>query len=94
MNATVHVLKTWPEYFQPVLLGVKTFEKRRNDRDFRVGDRLLLQEWDPETQRYTGRELWAHVTYILMGPLADPEYCIMSIRTYTPGILRLSPGVR
>lgn len=51
-----HNLKTWPEYFQAVIDGKKTFEIRKNDRDFKVGNELLLQEYDPEQETYTGRQ--------------------------------------
>ena len=44
---TTHELKTWPEYFAPTAAGVKTFEVRRDDRGFRVGDRLRLREFEP-----------------------------------------------
>ena len=44
---TPHELKTWPEFFTETRSGRKKFELRRNDRDFRVGDQLLLKEWDP-----------------------------------------------
>jgi hypothetical protein len=44
-----HILKCWPEFFQPTLNGIKRFELRRDDRPegFQVGDELLLREWDP-----------------------------------------------
>jgi hypothetical protein len=59
-----HRLKTWPEYLKAVLSGKKTFEIRKNDRDFRVNDLLLLQEYNPKTVKNTGRELLVEVTYI------------------------------
>jgi ASC-1-like (ASCH) protein len=59
-----HRLKIWPEYFEAVLSGKKTFEIRKNDRGFRVNDLLLLQEYSPKTEEYTGRELLVQVTYI------------------------------
>lgn len=43
-----HELKTWPEFFRATLDGTKKFELRRNDRDYRVGDQLLLKEWNPQ----------------------------------------------
>jgi ASC-1-like (ASCH) protein len=59
-----HRLKTWSEYFEAVLSGKKTFEIRKNDRGFQVNDLLLLQEYNPKTEEYTGRELLVEVTYI------------------------------
>jgi len=64
---TVHQLKSWPEFFGPLLDGSKNFELRKNDRDYRVGDHLLLQEYEPRDQRFTGRELAKRVTYVLTG---------------------------
>jgi hypothetical protein len=28
----VHTLKTWPDFFEPLFSGIKTFELRINDR--------------------------------------------------------------
>jgi len=50
-----HSVKSWPEFFGPVISNVKTFELRRADRDYQVGDRLHLREWEPQTESYTGR---------------------------------------
>lgn len=61
-----HALKTWPEYYEAALDGTKTFELRRHDRPFRVGDTLTLREWDPCTRDYTGREYATLVTYVLV----------------------------
>jgi len=55
--------KIWPEYFAAVASGKKKFELRLNDFTVAAGDTLLLQEWDPKTQSYTGRELEKQVTY-------------------------------
>ncbi|RKJ45990.1 DUF3850 domain-containing protein, partial [Butyricicoccus sp. 1XD8-22] len=50
----VHELKIYPEYFKEVICGKKTFEIRRNDRGYKVGDILSLKEFDPKTNEYTG----------------------------------------
>lgn len=76
-----HDLKTWPKFFGAVLSGAKTFEARKDDRGFAVGDRLVLREWDPETDRYTGASLECYVTYILRDTEhVKPGYCILAIR--------------
>jgi hypothetical protein len=42
-----HKLKSHPEAFEATRLGLKGFDFRRDDRDFQVGDTLLLQEFEP-----------------------------------------------
>lgn len=65
----VHKLKALPEYFELVRIGVKNFEVRKNDRDFKVGDLLILQEWDGS--KYTGRDQRRKICYIL----DNKDYC-------------------
>lgn len=69
-----HDLKSWPEFFEPVFQGKKSFELRLGDRKFAVGDTLLIREWDDRTGKYTGREVRKVVSYILagVGPGAIP----------------------
>lgn len=57
-----HELKIKPEYFAAVFFGEKTFEIRNNsDRNFQVGDTLLLKAWDGE---FTGDFVEKVVSYI------------------------------
>jgi hypothetical protein len=42
-----HELKCHPKYMPRLADGSKTFEIRKNDRDFQVGDTLILKEYDP-----------------------------------------------
>lgn len=50
----VHYLKTWTPFFMDIKSGIKQFEVRRNDRDFQVGDTLILEEFNPNKSAYTG----------------------------------------
>jgi hypothetical protein len=59
-----HDLKCWPEFFQAVVEGRKPFEIRENDRDYQVGDTLALHEWEPSTEKETGRHAFVRVTYM------------------------------
>lgn len=43
-------LKIKPEFLKAIIEGNKTFEIRKNDRDFKVGDRVCLV--DEENKRY------------------------------------------
>jgi hypothetical protein len=60
-----HDLKIWPAYFAPVASGIKRFEMRANDRDYKAGDALLLREWNPQTKEYTGRAVKVGITHVL-----------------------------
>lgn len=81
-----HELKILPKYFDAVEQGIKTFEVRKNDRGFAVGDTLWLREYDydaglVEADRYTSRSCSATVRYILEGEEYCPEgYVILGIR--------------
>jgi len=59
-----HEKKTWPEYFQKILEGKKTFDLRLADWDCKEGDILVLKEWDPKTEKYTGRVIEKEITYV------------------------------
>ena len=56
--------KVWPEYFQEIFEGKKTFELRLNDFDVNEGDIFVLKEWNPKTKDYTGRVLEKKVGYV------------------------------
>lgn len=75
----MHQLKIKPKYLEDVVNGRKTFELRKNDRDFKVGDTLILQEYDRE---YTGRFAKVTVTYLLKGGIygLDKDYVILGIK--------------
>ena len=84
----VHELKTHPEYFAAIYSGIKNFELRKNDREYKIGDELLLKEfypegasWDSTKLGYTGRILHRRVDYILRGGKFGLEegYVIMAI---------------
>jgi len=49
-----HELKTWPEFWDAIRIGAKTFELRFDDRGFAVGDVLELRRWRPNRGRREG----------------------------------------
>jgi hypothetical protein len=88
--STTHHLKSWPQFFRPIREGKRTHELRRNDRGFAIGDLLILHEFDPATQLFTGQACEVEVTSItsFAEPCAvsdvamNPEFCIMSVRIH------------
>jgi len=82
-----HELKTDPAAFAAVLAGTKTHEIRFNDREFAVGDELLLRQtvfaaadlMPGQTNQYTGRELLRRVTHIQEGYGLAPGWVILSL---------------
>lgn len=77
----IHELKTIAPYFQFVNEGKKTFELRKNDRDYHYGDILHLREYNPLSENYTGNECLVKVGWILRDfpDALDDNYVIMNI---------------
>lgn len=57
--------KTWPEMFEKILSGQKTFDTRLDDFKIKNGDILVLREYNPIKKEYTGRIIEKKVTFIL-----------------------------
>ena len=57
--------KAWPEMFEAVRSGGKTFDLRLADWKCKEGDILVFREWDPKTKKYTGRVLEKEVSFVL-----------------------------
>ncbi|MFP8645017.1 DUF3850 domain-containing protein [Priestia aryabhattai] len=75
----LHNLKINKEFFTPVLERVKTFEIRKNDRGFCVGDKVVLNEWDNEQKEYTGRKTNIEIIYITDYEQKD-DYVVFSFK--------------
>ncbi|MGJ6852999.1 ASCH/PUA domain-containing protein [Listeria monocytogenes] len=77
-----HELKILSEYFWDIIEGRKTFEIRKNDRDFQVGDYLILKEFKDgkHTRQFRAVEV-TYITdyaqkegYVVMGIKLDDDY--------------------
>lgn len=78
---TQHNLKTINPYFGQVKEGVKTFEIRKDDRDFKVGDYLHLNDYDPLFNKLTGITITKKIGHILRDAEyfgLMPGFCIIS----------------
>ena len=87
-NHKEHVLKTDHVVFQDVLDGNKTFEIRFNDRDYQVGDLVILKETEFTGEQmksgqplvYTGREIQKRISYVLSGYGLHEGWVILGIQ--------------
>jgi len=84
----IHHLKSWPQFFIAIKEGKRTHELRRSDRDFEVGDIMVLHEFHPEGQTYTGAACTVEITSMtsfsqpcaVSGEALNADFCILSIR--------------
>lgn len=83
----VHDLKIWPEQYQKVINGHLSFQYRENDRNYQMGDVLILSEWNPKMNEFTGRKIGARVKYVFDEMTSGdvpvhiaPGFCVMSIK--------------
>jgi hypothetical protein len=76
-----HKLKVYPEFFKAMRNDSKRFEIRKKDRDFHINDSLLLQEWDPEKEVYTGSSIIFTIKYVLAGEKwgLKPDFVILGL---------------
>jgi len=75
----LHELKTDSDYFNDTFLRLKQFEIRMNDRDFKIGDLLLLRKLNSKMECYQpDQAILVKVKYIFQdcNYLGD-GYCVL-----------------
>jgi hypothetical protein len=79
-----HALKCWPEYYAPIEKGDKLFELRKDDRPFKTGDTVILQEYDNKLKEYTGNECQFAICFVLRDVPASfglkPGFCVLGLK--------------
>lgn len=82
MEANHHVIKCYFEYFGAVWLGVKTFEVRLNDRNYKVGDTVIMVETNVHGERVSDRIIEFEISYLLENnnQLRTAEVVVMGFR--------------
>lgn len=81
-----HVLKTDPIAFAAVKSGAKTCELRKNDRNYQIGDMLVLMETQFSNDAmksghpliYTGKRINKIISHIQTGYGLPIDWCILS----------------
>ncbi len=84
--------KTWPHFFQLMVDGHKNTDLRLADFDIEKGDVIIFQEWDPQTESYTGREL-SRIVYNVNHVNLDRFHTLDEIETFGHFIIETRPNV-
>lgn len=63
--------KSWPKIFALMKSGKKKFDLRVADFKVEPGDTLVMEEYDPRKNKYTGRKISKKVKYVLSFKLND-----------------------
>lgn len=89
-----YAIKSWPAFFSKMITGQKKADMRdKRDRNYAIGDRALLCEYDPFGGGYTGRWAIFEITHIISNdtPCAmssaalDNDFCILSMDLQVSG---------
>ena len=74
----IHELKLQQPFFDDVYYNRKKFEVRKNDRNYKVGDRLKLIEFPSENPRYVLKD----IEYILEGGQygIEKDYVVLGLK--------------
>ncbi|TGA93852.1 DUF3850 domain-containing protein [Lactobacillus johnsonii] len=83
----VHELKILPEYFKAQKAGKKNFEIRKNDRNYKIGDKLVLKEYDSKTDSFTGQSFITEITFITDYQQKD-GYVVLDTKDLTLDVYR------
>lgn len=80
----VHKLKTIQPFFNDVFYNKKEFEVRKNDRDYKVGDRLQLIEHGDNIKQ--PRYVLKDIKYILPDGQygIDKDYVVLGLKEVNP----------
>lgn len=86
---TTHIVKSWTWLFEAIASGTKTHDIRdMSERDYAVGDEMVLREWNQSQGEYTGRCLVVEITYItdrrtpcaFSSAVLDRRFGVLSVR--------------
>lgn len=76
-----HELKIDTTAFKAVVTKTKTAEFRFNDRDYRVGDLLVLREWLTDESCFSGFQAVRTITHIQTGYGIPDGFVMLSMTT-------------
>ena len=80
-----HNLKILPEYYLELVSGAKTFELRKDNRNYQIGDTVVFSILNSDGIITPSNTIWK-ITYVIRGGQygLDKEYCIFSLIPVLP----------
>lgn len=78
-----HTLKIKPIFYLDIISGKKTFEIRKNDRDYKVGDLIKFVDTNGNDFQQVFEQNLYEITYILTHADFEPipeDYVVFSIK--------------
>lgn len=82
----LHFIKIFEQYYKKILTREKTFELRKDDRGYQIGDILGFKVIDENKNELKYPSKLFEITYILKNPLnvggLEKDYAVMSIKEY------------
>lgn len=83
LDQNIHILKIQKEFAMAIMDGRKRFEIRNNDRDFKVGDLLIMRPWNETKGFLPFQPVVSEITF--MTDFEQKEgYVVLSIKVYKP----------
>ncbi len=75
-----HRIKSEKRFFDEIRDGVKPFEYRKNDRDYKLDDIVEIRLWDKIKKQYLGESIFLRINYIIFKTdfMNLNEYCIFA----------------
>lgn len=88
---TTHMVKSWSHLYDAIVSGAKSYDLRKNDRDYKVGDILHLKQYDNINGKFTGWQTTRRISYItsndtpcaVSSAVLPNEYCILGFENET-----------
>ena len=88
----IHRVKILPIFFKAIIQNRKPFEIRKNDRNYKIGDDVILHEW--ENEKFTGRFCIVTIKEIFDISFIAPEYIAFTFDLISLGNLKYEPTKR
>lgn len=77
-----HVIKILPRHYRDVVRDLKRAELRHDDRKYKVGDVVSMEEWDAKKGR-TGNRVIVQITHVCKDKPVPRHHAMLSIEVLT-----------